>query len=301
VDTPARERSPLRGFPLIVRFLKVMFVNDLELATTVIQPSSGWPSLGWRELRDHRELLFFLVWRDIKVRYKQAALGAAWALLQPVLSMVIFTVIFGRLAKIPTEGVPYPVFVLSALIPWTYFSNALTGAGNSLIGSANLITKVYFPRLFIPAAPVVAGLLDLAIALPVLVAMMLWYGIVPGAGLLVLPLLLLLACALALGTGLWLAALNVRYRDVRYAIPFLIQVWMFATPVVYPLGLASGGLRRLLAINPMAGVIEGCRAALLGGQIPWEPIGFAALATAVVCFTGLAYFKRVERGFADII
>jgi lipopolysaccharide transport system permease protein len=237
----------------------------------------------------------------VKVRYKQAALGAAWAILQPVLSMAIFTVVFGLLARVPSEGLPYSVFVLSGLVPWTYLANALAGAAGSLVGSANLITKVYFPRLYIPASAALAGLLDLAVAFPILLGLILYHGLRPGPGLALLPLVLFLAAALALGAGTWLAALNVKYRDVRYAIPFLIQVWMFATPVVYPLSLAPDPWRWLLAANPAAGLVEGFRAALLGRPVPWGPLGAAALGTAVLLAAGLLYFQRVERTLADVV
>jgi homopolymeric O-antigen transport system permease protein len=250
---------------------------------------------------EFRELLFFLVWRDIKVRYKQAALGAAWAVLQPLLSMVIFTLVFGRLAGMPSDGLPYPVFVFCALLPWTYFANALAAAANSLVGSSNLVTKVYFPRLFIPASAAFAGLLDLAVAFPILLVMVAWYGIAPGWGLLALPALLALTIALALGVGTWLSALNVKYRDVRYAIPFLIQLWMFATPVVYPLSLASQKVRFVLALNPVAGLVEGYRASILGRPLPWGPLGLAAASAALLLGAGTLYFQKVERDFADVV
>ena len=273
----------------------------MSLQRTVLRPSGPWPSVRWKELWEFRELLYFLVWRDVKVRYKQAVLGAAWAVIQPLLTMAIFTVVFSRMAGIPSDGLPYTLFVFSALLPWIYFANAVAGAGNSLVGSANLITKVYFPRLFVPAAAALAGLIDLAIAFPILLAMAFYFGLDPGWSLIALPALVALTVAIAFGAGLWLAALNVKYRDVRYAIPFLIQVWMFATPIVYPLSLASGRLRFLLALNPLAGVVEGFRSALSGRPLPWGPLGLAVIVAIGLIVAGLAYFRRTERGFADII
>lgn len=268
----------------------------------VIEPARRWPRLGIAELWAYRGLFFFLVWRDVKVRYAQTVLGAGWAVLQPVLTMLVFTVIFGEFANIPSDGVPYAVFSLAALVPWTYFSNALTGASGSLVSSTNLITKVYFPRLVIPFAPVLAGLVDLGIAFVILLAVMLAYGIVPGAAtLLVLPVLVLGAMMTAAGVGCWLAALNIQYRDVKYVVPFLVQVWMYASPIVYPMSLVPEKYRVLYALNPMAGVIEGFRAVLLGtGAVSWSMIGVSLTAGAALFLTGALYFRRMERVFADV-
>ncbi len=271
----------------------------------VLRPSSRFlPSIRWKELWEHRELLYFLVWRDVKVRYRQAALGVLWAILQPALSTLVLAFVFGKLARMDTGGIPYPVFVCSGLLLWTYFSNALTAAAGSLVGNAHLITKVYFPRVMVPAAVTFAGLLDLAVAFPVVLVLMAWYGVRPPAdaaswlALLVLPVLTLL---LALGVGLLLSALNVRYRDVRHAVPFLMQIWMFATPIVYPLDLAPPALRFVIALNPMAGLVEGFRASLLGQRVPLDLLGIGLLATATLLCAGLVYFHRAERALADVV
>ena len=270
--------------------------------TLLIQPSVRWPRVDLAELWDYRGLFFFLVWRDIKVRYAQTVLGAGWAILQPVLTMVVFTVIFGRFAQIPSDGVPYPVFSLAALVPWTYFATALAGAGNSLVASTNLITKVYFPRLVIPAAPVLASLLDFGIGFVILLLAMLGYGIVPSAlSLGVLPLLVLGMMLTSAGVGCWLAALNIQYRDVKYITPFLVQVWMYASPIVYPMSIVPERFRAVYALNPMAGIIEGFRAVLLGTQrVPWPMIGISLMAGTVCFITGALYFRRMERVFADV-
>ncbi len=268
----------------------------------VIEPSGRWPRVDIRELWDYRGLFWFLVWRDIKVRYAQTVLGAAWAVLQPVMMMVVFSVIFGNFAKIPSDGVPYPVFSLAALVPWTYFSTALSGSSSSLVSSRNLITKVYFPRLVIPFAPVLAGLLDFAIAFVILLAVMLFFGILPTvSGLMLLPFLMLAMILTVAGVGCWLSALNIQYRDVKYIVPFGIQVWMYASPIVYPMSLVPERWRALYALNPMAGVIEGFRVALLGtGAVELSTIAIS-LATGVVLFvTGMLYFRRTERVFADV-
>jgi lipopolysaccharide transport system permease protein len=267
-----------------------------------IEPSRGWVSLRLGELWEYRELLYFLVWRDIKVRYKQTALGAAWAILQPVLTMMVFSVFFGRLAKVPSDGIPYPVFVYAALIPWQLFSYALSESANSLVSSQNLIQKVYFPRLVIPIAGVLAGLVDFAIAFVVLLGMMAYYGIHPTAAILVLPAFIVFAIAAALGVGLWLSALNVRFRDVRYTIPFLTQFWMFATPVAYPSSLVPEKWRALYGLNPMAGVVEGFRWALLGKSTSPGPLLWVSVAAVILLLIGgLAYFRRMEKTFADIV
>jgi lipopolysaccharide transport system permease protein len=266
-----------------------------------IRPTKGFLSLNLREIWNYRELLYFLVWRDIKVRYKQTALGAAWAVIQPVMTMIVFSVFFGRLAKVPSDGIPYPVFAYTALLPWQLFAFALTESSNSLVGSQNLITKVYFPRLVIPLASVLAGIVDFLIAFIVLLILMFYYGIRPGIAIVWLPLFVILALATALSVGLWFSALNVKYRDVRYTIPFLTQIWMFATPVAYPSSLIPRPWRAWSGLNPMAGVVEGFRWALLGkasnpGLMLWISIG------AVLLFLtgGLFYFRRMESTFADI-
>jgi lipopolysaccharide transport system permease protein len=267
-----------------------------------VEPSQGWRALELREIWTHRELLYFLTWRDVKVRYKQTAIGAVWAVLQPFLTMVVFTLVFHRLAKIPSEGVPYPVFAFTALIPWMFFSNALTLGANSVVMTPELVTKIYFPRLIIPAASVLGGLVDFAISFVVLIAIALYYGIVPGLAALLLVPLLALATVSALGVALWLSALNVQYRDVRYAVPFLVQLWLFATPVAYPSSLAGEPWRTILGLNPMAGVVEGFRWALLGTTPPPGPLLFASIGTALALLvTGFLYFHRVEDRFADII
>jgi lipopolysaccharide transport system permease protein len=270
--------------------------------TLVIRPSKGFLRLNLKDVWAYRELLFFLVWRDIKVRYKQTALGAAWAVIQPVMTMVVFSVFFGRLAKVPSDGIPYPVFAFAALLPWQLFAFALTESSNSLVGSQNLITKVYFPRLVIPLSSVLAGIVDFAIAFLVLLVMMLYYGIRPTSAIVWLPLFLFLAVATALSVGLWLSALNVKYRDVRYTIPFLTQLWMFATPVAYPSSLIPQHWRAWFGLNPMAGVVEGFRWALLGkstgpGALLWVSIA----AVVLLLVGGLFYFRRTESTFADIV
>jgi lipopolysaccharide transport system permease protein len=268
----------------------------------VLQPSSGVPRIDLRELWAHRGLLGFLVWRDIKVRYAQTVLGAGWAILQPVLTMVVFSVIFGRLAKVPSDGVPYPVFSLSALVPWTFFSAALAAASGSLVTSANLITKVYFPRLVIPLAAAFAALMDFAVAMVILLGAILAYGIVPSPwALVVVPLLVLSMLLTAGGVGCWLAAVNLQYRDVKYVVPFLVQVWMFAAPVVYPASLVPERYRWLYALNPMVGVIEGFRATLLrSSSVDWTTIGISLTVGVVLFVGGVLYFRRTEPRFADV-
>jgi len=273
-----------------------------ELPRTTIRPSKGWVRINFQELWEYRELLYFLIWRDIKVRYKQTVLGAAWAIIQPFFAMVVFSIFFGRLAKVPSDGLPYPIFAYCALLPWQLFSHALTESGNSLVGNQNLITKVYFPRLVIPLAACLAGVVDFAIAFLVLLGMMVHYGIVPTAATVTLPLFLLLALATAMGVGLWLSALNVQYRDVRYTIPFLTQVWLFATPVAYPASLVPGAWRTVYGLNPMAGVVEGFRWALLGTANPPGPLLLVSVAVVIVLLiSGVYYFRRMEKTFADVV
>lgn len=269
---------------------------------TVIRPKRGRALVDWRELWTYRDLVYMLTWRDIKVRYKQTVLGAAWAVLQPLLTMVVFSIFFGRLAGISSGDVPYPVFTFAALVPWTFFANSVTQASNSLVQQEALLTKVYFPRVIVPLAAVLAGLVDVTIAFVVLVGLLLAYGIVPTAAVLTLPLLVLFAASTAFAVGLWLSALNVRYRDVRYTLPFIVQVWLFASPVAYPTSLVPETWQPLYALNPMVGVIDGFRWALLG-DVPAPGIGLlvSALVVLALLIGGLAYFRRVERSFADAV
>ncbi|UCF69497.1 MAG: ABC transporter permease [Acidobacteriota bacterium] len=269
---------------------------------TIVRPERGWRLPDFREVWRYRELLAFLALRDIKIRYKQTLLGAAWAVLQPLLTMVIFSIFFGRLAKIPSDGVPYPVFAYTALLPWQLFAYSLTQASNSLVANERLVTKIYFPRLLIPLAAIVSSLVDFGIAFVVLLGMLALYGIVPGWGLLALPLLVLFAMTTSLAISLWLSALNVQYRDVRYVIPFLTQLWLFATPVAYPSSLLPESWRLVYALNPMAGVVEGFRWALLGTSSSAGPmILVSAAAVAVLLVAGLFYFRGAERHFADVV
>lgn len=267
-----------------------------------IEATRGWVSLGLGELWKYRELLYFFTWRDIKVRYKQTVLGATWAIIQPFFTMLVFSLFFGKLAKIPSDGIPYPIFAYAALVPWTFFANGLQQGSNSMVSSANLIKKIYFPRLVVPIAAVFAGVLDFVLAFLVLLAMMLFYGIVPTANVLWLPLLLLLALVTALGVALCFSALNVQFRDVRFTIPFLIQFWMFATPIAYPSSLLEEPWRTVYALNPMVGVVEGFRWALLGTDTQPGPIIFVSSLVAIGLLVGGAfYFRRLERTFADVV
>jgi lipopolysaccharide transport system permease protein len=269
-----------------------------------LRPSKGWLHLGLREVWEYRELLYFLIWRDVKVRYKQTVLGMAWAIIQPFMSMVVFTIFFGKLARIAPDGdLPYSVWNYAALVPWTFFSNGMTGSGNSLVGSANLIKKVYFPRLVIPLAAVVSGTVDFLLAFIVLILMMLNYGVVPTANIIWLPLLLLLAFVTSLGVGLWLSAMNVMFRDVRYILPFLARMWMFVTPIVYPSSLIEDDfLRAIYGLNPMAGVVEGFRWALLGLDTAPGPMIFVSAAVSfILLISGAFYFRRMEKTFADVV
>jgi lipopolysaccharide transport system permease protein len=268
---------------------------------TIIRRSRGWVNLQLREVLDYRELLYFLVWRDVKVRYKQTAIGAGWAIIQPLLTMVVFSLFFGQLAKVPSDGIPYPIFSFTALLPWTLFAYALGQASNSLVGSSNLITKVYFPRLVIPLASVLSGLVDFVIAFAILLGMMVFYGVRPTPAVFLVPLFLLLALVTALGVGIWLSALNVEYRDVRYVIPFLTQLWLFATPVAYPSSLLAEPFRTIYGINPMVGVVDGFRWALLGSPPPGPMIGVSAAVSVALLVSGGFYFRRMERTFADVV
>ena len=268
----------------------------------VIRPPRGWIALKLRELWEYRELLYFLTWRDIKVRYKQTVLGAAWAIIQPFMTMVIFSIFFGRLSKIPSDGVPYPIFSYAALVPWTFFANGLNQSSNSLVHSANLIRKVYFQRLVIPISSILSGVVDFILAFMVLVGMMLFYGIVPTANIFLLPFFLLLAFTTVLGTGLWLSALNVQFRDVRYVMPFLSQFWFFATPVAYPSSLLSEPWRTLYGLNPMAGVVDGFRWALLGTEAASVPMMLVSgLVAVILLISGMFYFQKMETTFADVV
>lgn len=252
----------------------------------------------WR----YRELFYFLAWRDVKVRYKQTALGVAWAVLQPLLTMVVFTVLFGRLGNLPNDGIPYPVFYFGALLPWSYFSSTLVNSGNSLVVNANLLTKVYFPRVILPSSAAVSGLVDFAVGFVLLLVIMGYYGIAPGSGLLLWPLLITLLCAFTLGVSLILAALNVKYRDVKYTLPFLVQLWLFATPVIYPTSMIPERYRVILALNPLTGIIDAFRASLVPVRpIDWSLLWMSALITLTVLAAGIVYFKRTERAFADIV
>lgn len=271
----------------------------------VIEPNRSRLAFDLRDLWRYRELFYFLTWRDIKVRYKQTALGAAWAIMQPLFNMLIFTLLFGKLAGLPSDNIPYPLFAFAGLLPWTFFSNAISNSGNSLVGSSHLITKVYFPRLIIPAASVLAGLVDFFFAFLVMAVLMVIYQVPLGINILLLPLLIFLTTLLAFGVGMWLSALNVRFRDIRYVIPFLIQFWMFATPIIYPASMMPERYRPYLAINPMTGVIEGYRVALLGGvngaSINWQSLG-VSIAIALVVLVYASYdFRRMEKTFADIV
>jgi lipopolysaccharide transport system permease protein len=269
---------------------------------SVIEPSSGYLSVDWAELWRYRDLLRFLVWRDVKVRYAQSVLGIGWAVIQPLFSMVVFTIVFGRLARIESDGAPYAIFSYTALVPWTYFSSAVADSTASLVNAAGMLSKVYFPRLVIPLTPLLAKLLDFAIALVVLAGMLLWYRVQPTLWTLFLPVLGLIMIASAFGIGMWLTALNVQYRDIRYAVGLLVQLWMYASPVVYPASLVPDHLRLLYGLNPMAGVIEGFRSALLGTvPMPWDLIAVGAMTAVALLVSGAYYFRRVEDVFADVV
>lgn len=268
---------------------------------TVIEPPKGWQMLDWRELWAYRELLWVLVGRDLKVRYRQAVLGAAWAVLRPVTTMIIFSIVFGQLAKMPSDGLPYPIFAYAALLPWTFFAGAITASSASLVGSAHLVSKVYFPRLIIPVTAVGAGLVDLLIATGVLLFMMLWFGIGWTWNLLAAPLLLLAVVFTALGVGTLLAALTVAYRDFNHITPFLVQIWMYATPIIFPVSLVPERWQWLLYLNPMTGLVEGFRSAFLGRPFDWVGISLSFAIALVIFILGVTYFEKVERRFADII
>lgn len=269
---------------------------------TVIKPSSGWLSLNLKEVWAYRELLFLLAWRDVSVRYKQSIVGIGWAIIQPLMTMFIFTIIFGTFAKLPSDGLPYPVFTYCALLPWNYFARSLGDSSDSLVGSSNLVTKVYFPRLILPLSKVFAGLIDFSLAFMILVGMMIWYRVTPTAGIFMLPVFMLVAMVSALGVGLWLTALNVKYRDVKFIVPFLTQFWMYASPVAYSTSIIPQKWQWLYGLNPMVGVIEGFRWALLGKTAPnTEMMAVSLSILVVVLLSGLIYFKKMEQSFADII
>lgn len=270
------------------------------LAPTFIGPSRA-RGVRWRELWSYRELLFFMVWRDVKVRYRHTVLGLLWALLQPLLTMIVFTIIFGRFAAMPSDGQPYALFALAALAPWTYFSTAVTAGANALVGSEHLISKVYFPRLLIPAAAVVTPLIDLLVTLVLLAAALVWFGVVPGPQLALLPLVVVLGVVTALAASLWLSALNVLYRDVRFVLPFLLQFWMFAAPVVYPASKIPEAWRPVYGLNPMATVVEGFRATVLGTALSWPMAAASVLAALAALAGGVVYFRRMEGRFADVL
>jgi lipopolysaccharide transport system permease protein len=275
--------------------------------TVIIEPTQGWAGLKLKDIWEYRELLYFLIWREVKIRYKQTLLGAAWAVLQPLATMVVFTIFFGKLAQIGSDGLPYPIFSYAGLLPWTFFAEAVAKSSGVLVGSSNLLTKVYFPRLILPLSAVLSGIVDFAIAFVILIGMMVYYGFWPSAAVLYLPLLLLLACASALGIGMWLAALNVKYRDVRYVVPFVVQIWLFVTPVIYPASKATSKLAQmglpiwLYGLNPMVGVVEGFRWALLRSGHPGPLIATSTVMTFLLLLGGGFYFRRMERTFADVV
>ena len=266
-----------------------------------ISPPKKWIPLDLVELWNYRELLYSFTWRDVKIRYKQTALGFLWAIIQPLCMMLIFTVFFGRLAKIPSDGIPYPLFVLAALLPWTLFAEGLTRSTNSMIVNANIMTKVYFPRLIMPLSGILSPLVDFVFSFLILVVMMAWYGFIPTLNIIFLPLFILLALATSLGIGLWLSALNVQYRDFQYTIPFLIQLWLFASPVVYPASLVPEPVRFLYGLNPMAGAIEGFRWALLGTEMPGAMILVSVGMVVVLLVSGAFYFRKMEQYYADVV
>jgi lipopolysaccharide transport system permease protein len=269
--------------------------------TVRIEPAKKWTSLGLAELWTYRELLYFFIWRDVKVRYKQTLLGAAWAILQPLLTMLVFSLFFGRLAKMPSDGIPYPVFTFTALVPWMFFANGLTFSANSLVTNANMIKKVYFPRLAVPIASVLSGVVDLVLSFGVLLVMIAYYRVTPSWNMLWLPLFAGLALLTCLGVGLWLSALNVRYRDIRYVVPFLAQFWMFATPIAYPSSLLQEPWRTVYGLNPMVGVVEGFRWAVLGSKTGVHPVVLvSALVSLLILIGGAFYFRRMEKTFADV-
>jgi len=277
---------------------KVTFSQTSQI---VIEPKKGWQLIDWKELREYRDLFYFLVWRDIKVLYKQTVLGFGWAIIRPVFSMIVFSIVFGKLAKVPSDGVPYPIFSYVALLPWTYFSTSMSKSTQSLITNANMLSKVYFPRMIIPMTPVFAGLVDFALSFSILGLMMFWYGVAPTLNIIFLPLLTLLMFLTASGIGMWLSALAIQYRDIRYAVQFVVQLLMYAAPVVWPVSLIPDKYRVIYGIYPMAGVIEGFRSSLIGtNPMPWDLIIAGGVSSIVIALSGAFYFRRMERIFADV-
>jgi lipopolysaccharide transport system permease protein len=277
-----------------------------QIPITYLRPAKGLATLNLKDLWDYRELIYFLTWRDLKVRYKQTVLGFSWVILQPVINMVVFTVLFGQLLKVPTDGIPYPIFSFAALLPWLYFAGSLTRSSTTLVGSANLISKVFFPRMAIPIAGVLSGIVDFVVSLIVLVGMMLFYKIIPTWNLLMLPIFLFLAMLTALGFGFWLSALNARFRDINHLVPFIIEIWKYATPVIYGATLIPERFRFLLGLNPMTGVVEGFRWAILGSKYvenfdPGPLFIVSITITLVILISGVIFFRNTERTFADII
>lgn len=268
----------------------------------LIKPKHGWQLIDFKELKEYKGLFYFLVLRDLKIKYKQTILGAGWAIIQPFFTMIVFSLFFGKLAKVPSDNIPYPIFSYSALIIWTYFANSLSSSANSLVGNTELISKVYFPRIIVPNSPIVAGLVDFLISLIILVIMMFFYGIIPTPYVVIFPFLTILTMMIASGMGMWLAALNAQYRDIKYIVPFMIQIWMFVSPVVYPASMVPQKFRLWYALNPMAGVVEGFRSILLG-TIPF-PFKMVTISTIIAIFllvSGAMYFRKMERTFADVI
>jgi len=276
-------------------------ISQNGLSQTVVRPQKGWKLIDLKELREYKDLFYFLVWRDIKVRYAQSVLGVGWAVIQPVFTMIVFTIVFGKLAKISSDGVPYAIFSFTALVPWTYFSTALTGASGSLIAGSGMLTKVYFPRIIIPMTPVLGKLVDFGIALLLLFGMMVWFKTMPTIWAMTLPLLIVLMMLTAAGLGMWLTALSIQYRDIKYGMSFAVRLLMYAAPVVYPASLIPDKYRLLYGLNPMAGVIEGFRSALLGTRpMPWDLIIVGSITAIVIAISGAFYFRRMERIFADV-
>ena len=300
----AFDLSAFRLNPLNSHLPSPISAPQQEVPVIRIQPSKGWVSLKLREFWEYRELLYFLTWRDIKVRYKQTALGAAWAIIQPVFTMIVFSLFFGKLGKMPSDGLPYPIFSFAALVPWTFFVYGLGQSANSLVGSQNLVKKVYFPRLVIPVSSILSGVVDFAIAFGILIVMMIFYGVWPTINIIWLPAFLLLAFVTSLGVGLWLSALNVEYRDIRYVVPFITQFWMFATPIAYSSTLLNQYpvWKTLYGLNPLVGVVEGFRWALLGTNTPpGLMVLVSAVSASLVLVTGAFYFRRMEKNFADLV
>lgn len=296
---PASVVDPASGRSFVSKREDGPSLSDAPLV--LIEAKDRASTLDFRELWAYRELLYFLTWRDIKIRYKQTLLGATWAIIQPLFAMLLFTLLFGRLARMPSDNLPYPLFAYAGLLTWTFFANAVTNSGNSLVSSTSLITKVYFPRMIIPAAAVAAGLLDFAIAFLLLIPLLIYYRIALTWLLLLLPLFIILATLLAVGVGMWTSALNVRYRDVRYALPFVIQLWFFASPVIYPSSIMPAKWRWVLLLNPMTGITEGFRSSLFGRSLDWTAILVAAALTLSVLLYSAYFFRRVEETFADIV